>query len=298
MKKNLQTTFSTRQKMLEPDFEIYYYEDTSQDFHYANVNPHTHNYYEFYIFLEGHISMDIEGVSHPLVPGDVLIIPPNTKHYAKLLDNSIPYRRFVFWISQDYCNKLFNISSDYVYLIQRVHTTKQYLYHYDIIGFNTLQSKIFRLIEETHANRFGKQAKVQLCLKDLVFHFNRSIYEMEQKNKKYEENALYENILLYIEDHIDEDLTLDHLSEIFFVSKYHISHVFKANLGISVHQFITKKRLRLCKDAISYHTNLTEICILYGFKDYTSFFRAFKKEFGMSPKEFKELSVKTQEKQG
>ena len=58
---------------------------------------------------------------------------------------------------------------------------------------------------------------------------------MEQKNKKYEENALYENILLYIEDHIDEDLTLDHLSEIFFVSKYHISHVFKANLGISVH---------------------------------------------------------------
>lgn len=36
--------------MLEPDFEIYYYEDTSQDFHYANVNPHTHNYYEFYIF--------------------------------------------------------------------------------------------------------------------------------------------------------------------------------------------------------------------------------------------------------
>lgn len=243
MKKNLQTTFSTRQKMLEPDFEIYYYEDTSQDFHYANVNPHTHNYYEFYIFLEGHISMDIEGVSHPLVPGDVLIIPPNTKHYAKLLDNSIPYRRFVFWISQDYCNKLFNISSDYVYLIQRVHTTKQYLYHYDIIGFNTLQSKIFRLIEETHANRFGKQTKVQLCLKDLVFHFNRSIYEMEQKNKKYEENALYENILLYIEDHIDEDLTLDHLSEIFFVSKYHISHVFKANLGISVHQFITKKRI-------------------------------------------------------
>lgn len=189
MKKNLQTTFSTRQKMLEPDFEIYYYEDTSQDFHYANVNPHTHTYYEFYIFLEGHISMDIEGVSHPLVPGDVLIIPPNTKHYAKLLDNSIPYRRFVFWISQDYCNKLFNISSDYVYLIQRVHTTKQYLYHYDIIGFNTLQSKIFRLIEEMHANRFGKQTKVQLCLKDLVLHFNRSIFEMEQKNKKYEENA-------------------------------------------------------------------------------------------------------------
>ena len=53
-----------------------------------------------------------------------------------------------------------------------------------------------------------------------------------------------------------------------------------------------KIRLCLCKDAISFHTNLTEICILYGFKDYASFFRAFKKEFGMSPKKFKELSAR------
>ena len=58
-----------------------------------------------------------------------------------------------------------------------------------------------------------------------------------------------------------------------------------------ISKILIKIRLRLCKGAISYHTNLTEICILYGFKDYTSFFRAFKKEF-------KELSVKTKEKQG
>lgn len=238
--------------------------------------------------------MDIEGESHPLTPGDVLIIPPHTKHYATLHDNNIPYRRFVFWISQKYCNELLKISSDYVYLIQRVQTTKKYLYHYDIIAFNSLQSKVLRLIEEMHANRFGKQTKINLCVKDLVLHLNRSIYEMEHKDNKYEEHTLYENILLYIEDHLDEDLTLDHLSEQFYVSKYHISHIFKANLGISVHQFITKKRLRMCKDAISSNTNLTEIYSLYGFKDYTSFFRAFKKEFGMSPKEYKELSVKTQ----
>ena len=78
-----------------------------------------------------------------------------------------------------------------------------------------------------------------------------------KKVKKYEENALYENILLYIEDHIDEDLTLDHLSEIFYVSKYHISHVFKANLGISVHQFITKKSSSLMqrRNIVSYKFN-------------------------------------------
>ncbi len=61
-------------------------------------------------------------------------------------------------------------------------------------------------------------------------------------------------------------------------------------------EIIAKKRLRLCKDAISNDTNIIEIYVLYGFKDYTSFFRAFKKEFGTSPKDYKELAVKTQTK--
>ncbi len=61
MKKQLQTTFSTRQYMLSRDFEIYYYNDTFEDSHYYGVNSHAHNYYEFYLFLEGNVSMNIEG---------------------------------------------------------------------------------------------------------------------------------------------------------------------------------------------------------------------------------------------
>ena len=57
MQKNLQTRFSTRQYMLSRDFELYYYNE-----HYTSrVDTHTHDYDEFYFFMEGDFWVEIEG---------------------------------------------------------------------------------------------------------------------------------------------------------------------------------------------------------------------------------------------
>lgn len=285
MRKQLHTAFSTRQYMLSKDFELYYYNDTMP----TGVSTHTHNYYEFYFFVSGHVSIFINGIPHPLKAGDMVLIPPNVPHYAHIRDFKTPYQRFVFWISQDYCQQLMAQSPDYGYLLQHAAINKRYLYHYDVLAFYALQSKLFRLLEEIHSNRFGKSAQLALCVNDLVLYLNRTVYENEHPATPKETRTLYSSLLNYIEEHIEEDLSLDRLAGIFYVSKYHIAHLFKENLGLSLHQYILKKRLALCKDAILGGKEINDAALLCGFGDYSSFYRAFKKEYGVSPREYKEF---------
>lgn len=285
MKKKLQTTFSTRQYMLSKDFEIYYY----SDYHFSGVKNHTHDYYEFYFFLEGAVAMYIDGVPHPLTPGDVILIPPGVPHHAMGLNPEKIYRRFVFWISRDFLEQLKSSSNCYGYLTTLAMEHRRFIHHYDTIALHSLQARIFRLIEELHSERFGREEKVKLCVSELILHLNRTVYEAEHPDVPHEEHRLYENLIQYIERHLDEKLTLDHLAGIFYVNKYHIAHIFKENLGISVHQYILKKRLSMCRDAILSNASISRVYLLYGFRDYSTFYRAFKREFGISPKECREL---------
>lgn len=285
MKKEHRSPFQHRQYMVNDKFEIYYYEDSS----FLGVENHIHNYYEFYFFVDGNMSMHINHTPYPLKHGDVILIPPNTPHHLVCHDKNIFYRRFVFWLDADYYKSIVEMSQDYEYIVQSSIKKKQFIYHNDIISFNAIQSKLFRLIEETYSSRFGQETKINLCIYDLLLHLNRMCYELDHNEKIFSNRTLQNNIVSYIESHLNENLTLESIADAFYVSKYHIAHVFKQNFGLSVHQFIIKKRLAMCQNALKGDAHITEIFQQFGFKDYSSFYRAFKKEYGFSPKEYQEI---------
>ena len=139
------------------------------------------------------------------------------------------------------------------------------------------------------SDHFGKELQITLYVDDFVLNINRLVYNMVEPKRRTNDASLYTNLMDYIEEHLDEELSLEKLADEFYVSKYHIAHVFKDNIGLSIHQYITKKRLSLCQEAIRARMNITDVYHTYGFGDYSSFYRAFKKEYGISPKEYRDM---------
>ena len=101
------------------------------------------------------------------------------------------------------------------------------------------------------------------------------------------ENEKINKVVSYINDNLEEDLTLERLAEVCFISKSYLSHQFKEYTGLTVFQFIIKKRLTVARNMIREGIPVMEACMRCGFNDYSNFHKAFRKEFGSSPKEFR-----------
>lgn len=290
MRQDLRTSFIKRQYMQKEDFELYYYSDQQPQ----QVPVHTHDHYEFYFFLDGRVAIRIQRKLVRLQAGDVVIIPPGVRHQAVQDPGHAdkpapPYKRFVLWISQDYLQKLMSPGSDYSILLQASHSAPRSgrVLHMDEITFNSIQARIFSLLEEIHTARFGREVFIFLGLADLLMRLTRTAYEQENRTAlSGPSGSLYENTVRYIENHIEEPLTLDVLADNLHTGKYYLAHLFKEKNGISLHRYITDKRLSLSLDALFAGEQAGEACRKFGFSDYSAFYRAFLRRYGVSPREY------------
>lgn len=114
---------------------------------------------------------------------------------------------------------------------------------------------------------------------------NRLARHTGQTEESRQQSALVQQVLSYIGEHLSQSLSLEALADRFFVSKYYLSHTFSAEVGVSLYRYIMLRRLLLARQLLSQGIPAGQVSVSCGFTDYTSFYRAFKSEYGISPRQ-------------
>ena len=156
-------------------------------------------------------------------------------------------------------------------------------------GTAAILKNLFTRLERSEQEKddFGARLFEKNMLSLMIVIILRACIRSEfEKTRKGHRQFVLDDLFAYIHRHISEELTLERLEKVFFVSRYHICREYKKQTGQTLHSYITKNRLRMCKKYIIEGMPITEVYKMAGFGGYNHFFRAFKKEYGMTPKEY------------
>ena len=281
--------FSTRQKMKRNTFEIFHYRDD----YMKDVALHHHDFYEIYYFLSGNVTYNVESRNYQLSPGDVLVIGPNELHQPVFGPEQHGYERIVLWINGAFLQQFSIGGMDASLCFDTARPNHSNLLHPGGTGQEHLYYLMLQLLQESESNQYGSELWSMGCLAQILALLNRTAIHSvrgEQEPRSGADSVVY-RVLGYINEHFSEDLSLDFLANKFFISKYHLSREFGRIVGTSVYRYIIQKRLVMAKQMMTAGVSSTTVYQHCGFGDYSNFYRAFKAEYQISPKEFM-LSLK------
>lgn len=259
---------------LKEDFRLFHINDqTKKDFSY-----HYHDFHKIIVFISGKVTYHIEGKAYHLKPRDILLVSQGAIHKPEI-DPSVPYERYIFWIRDDLsCQELntcFQKANDRSFNLVRADSA--------------LQERLKDLlpeIEQTLQNKhFGDTVLRNALFTQFMIYINQIFLRTSSSpdKKTYSSDTQVEQLLKYINRNLSENLSIDQLANRFFFSKYHMMRKFKNETGYTIHNYITSKRLLMARSLISQGMPVMKAAQASGFHDYTTFVRAYKKQFGKAP---------------
>lgn len=241
------------------DVYMHYSKSDENELNYQGFKAHIHDKYELYYFILGDCTMRIESNSVKLSPGTALLIPPGITHTLKI-DGDVTYERIACHFSQ---NKSLNPG----------------LYN-NFLVWNDRNNFIYECLMSIMEDE-NKADAVSIYLPAVIHKITKA--NVSSSIIDISNDDIIDKIITYINYNLTQDINLDTIASNFFISKAHMCRKFKKHLGISVWEFISKKRIILAQQKIYSHNSIQKGFEISGFGDYSSFYKQYVKQFGISP---------------
>lgn len=244
---------------------------------------HSHDFYEIYFFVDGSVKYYIENESYELAKGDVLVIPPGKLH-RPVIEENIPYERYVLWIYGSYAARTERIIG-FLDEINRLTAEKNTrLISFEGEPLRALTELFDKLLTDFEKGDRTAFFTAESCIVLILGELMDKLKSVEKVGE--EQGELIREVIGYINRHVADSPSLEELSARFYVSKYYLSHKFRDYTKTTVHQYILMKKVNLAKELLEKGLSPKEICESCGFSSYSNFYKAFKAQTGVSPKAY------------
>ncbi len=267
---------------LYEDFKMFHIrtkEEESYPYHY-------HDFYKLLILLQGNVTYSIEGKSYKLRPFDMVLVRKGAIHRAEVSGDE-PYDRIVFYISGEYLERCKTADYDPAFCFVCAGKEGSEVLRFPVLQNTAFLSLLGKLEENGQTvTRYGASAYAELLFSELLLSVNRGCYE---KTGSFDHTVLFNqkmiDLIRYIGEHLTEDMSIEELAERFYISKFHMMRQFKEETGFTIHQYISEKRIIYARSLMAAGMSATQACYESGFKDYSTFSRAYKRRMEKSPSE-------------
>ena len=241
---------------------------------------HAHERMELLLFISGDASCYVEGSEYVMEPYDVLIMRSAEVHKTHILSQS-PYERIALHFSPALITA---IDREGLLLRPFLDRPLGRLNHY---GAGEIKSDFLRsALENLSPEAGGERARMRVVSALLTMLSEISeVFESHPGAGQSRDDGIAARLVEYINANLFNEISLADISRRFYMSQSQLNRIFGKATGSSLWEYVRLKRLLAARERILAGERATTVCTLCGFKDYSSFYRAYKMHFGHAPSE-------------
>ncbi|MBM7565503.1 AraC family transcriptional regulator [Paenibacillus sacheonensis] len=250
-----------------------------------SIHFHLHQGCEIYFLIRGDVNYFVDKAVYPLQHGDLVITNEHEIHKPALTTDAV-YERVTIEFDPALI-ALFQTAD--MNLLQCFYDRP--IGEHNIIKLSehdqTALSALFAKYADLQKQPFPEAPLLKLgCLLEILVLVQRCFHKNKEKESRLDLPPQLSPILAYLDQHLAEDLSLERLEGLFFISRFHLSRLFKKHTGSTIHEYILYKRIALAKTLLREGRSVTEASMDAGFNDYSGFLRVFKKKVGLLPRQY------------
>jgi AraC-like DNA-binding protein len=266
-----------------PDFYISYlisYADTTKAAHY-------HDSFEIYFALSDGYRVIVNENVYPLEKGDLFVFNQFDIHHG-IITYEKPREVYIIHFMPHYIRDLSTPQTNLLQCFTERGPGFSHRVHLEPKQAQDLIALFDKAIFYYENKVYGHDIYQKILLAEILLLVNSYYYPSNTSNCQNQTPELgrISPILDYINIHCNEDISLGHLAQKFFISKDYLGNLFKSATGYTVKEYIIARRMMFAKQLLLKNEPISRVMEKVGYTNYSHFIRTFKKYVGVTPKQY------------